>query len=208
MNKKRFLIILTILFVTFNIFAFGNREKYDAKVGILVRNTEERFIKDYIKELEKLAKEDNIFLEIKDSENNEMIQVDQLNDLIEREYLYFIIIANNTESTEQMAQIMNIVGGKAVFVDTMPSVEALKIGIDFYLVTVPPNEEKSTNLIKDSESQAMLSYNIMLNVINNGSSNGLEINGFSPLKEVLKVEPLNDKNIINQCYLVPSYCLM
>jgi methyl-galactoside transport system substrate-binding protein len=139
--KKRILVILLILAVVGGtVFAQGGKESSASgaiKMGALIRNLNEQFVKDYSENLKKLAAANGVELNLQDAQGNVATQLDQLNTLLTQGYKYFVIIPQDTSATEQMAQQIAAVGGGAAFSNIQPSVEALKVGKDFYLASSP-----------------------------------------------------------------------
>lgn len=139
--KKRMLVVLLILAVACGaVFAQGGKEASapgTIKMGALIRNLNEQFVKDYAENLKKLAAQNGVDLNLQDAQGNVATQLDQLNTLLTQGYKYFVIIPQDTSATEQMAQQIKAVGGGAAFSNIQPSVEALKVGKDFYLASSP-----------------------------------------------------------------------
>ncbi len=138
--KKRTLVVLLILaIVAGTVFAQGGKEAASGniKMGALIRNLNEQFVKDYAENLKKLAAANGVDLNLQDAQGNVATQLDQLNTLLTQGYKYFVIVPQDTSATEQMAQQIAAVGGGAAFSNIQPSVEALKVGKDFYLASSP-----------------------------------------------------------------------
>lgn len=137
--KKTVAILLVLALVCTGLFAQGGKEATDdtVKIGALIRNLNEQFVKDYADNLRKLAEENGVELNLQDAQGDVARQLDQLNTLITQGYKYFVIIPQDTSVTEQMAQQIQAVGGGAAFSNIQPSVDALKVGKDFYLASSP-----------------------------------------------------------------------
>jgi len=137
--KKTVAILLVLALVCTGLFAQGGKEAADdtVKIGALIRNLNEQFVKDYADNLRKLAEENGVELNLQDAQGDVARQLDQLNTLITQGYKYFVIIPQDTSVTEQMAQQIQAVGGGAAFSNIQPSVDALKVGKDFYLASSP-----------------------------------------------------------------------
>ncbi|MDD3058210.1 MAG: substrate-binding domain-containing protein, partial [Sphaerochaeta sp.] len=103
--KKMVAILLVLALVCTGIFAQGSSEsKSDSvKIGALIRNLNEQFVKDYADNLRKLAAEKGVELNLQDAQGDVARQLDQLNTLITQGYKYFVIIPQDTSATEQMA---------------------------------------------------------------------------------------------------------
>ncbi|MFA7129316.1 MAG: substrate-binding domain-containing protein, partial [Sphaerochaeta sp.] len=138
--KKMLAILLVLAIVCTGVFAQGSSEskKSDTvKIGALIRNLNEQFVKDYADNLKKLAAEKGVELNLQDAQGDVARQLDQLNTLITQGYTHFVIIPQDTSVTEQMAKQIKAAGGGAAFSNIQPSVEALKVGKDFYLASSP-----------------------------------------------------------------------
>jgi len=137
--KKLMAVLLVLALLGTAVFAQGSSEaKSDkVKIGALIRNLNEQFVKDYADNLRKLAAEKGVDLNLQDAQGDVARQLDQLNTLITQGYKYFVIIPQDTSATEQMAQQIKAAGGGAAFSNIQPSVAALKVGKDFYLASSP-----------------------------------------------------------------------
>lgn len=138
MKKKLLAILIVVAMVIPAIFAQGQGESKDmVKVGALIRNLNEQFVKDYADNVRALAAEAGIDLDLQDAQSDVARQLDQLNTLITRGYKYFVIIPQDTSATEQMAQQIKAAGGGAAFSNIQPSVDALKVGKTFFYASSP-----------------------------------------------------------------------
>ncbi len=136
--KKTVAILLVLALVCTGIFAQGSSESSSTvKIGALIRNLNEQFVKDYADNLRKLAADQGVELNLQDAQGDVARQLDQLNTLITQGYKYFVIIPQDTSATEQMAQQIKAAGGGAAFSNIQPSVDALKVGKNFYLASSP-----------------------------------------------------------------------
>lgn len=138
--KKKLIVLAMIIamVVPATLFAQGQEESSDTvKVGALIRNLNEQFVKDYADNLRALAEEAGIELNLQDAQSDVARQLDQLNTLITRGYKYFVIIPQDTSATEQMAQQIQAVGGGAAFSNIQPSVDALKVDKTFFYASSP-----------------------------------------------------------------------
>jgi methyl-galactoside transport system substrate-binding protein len=106
-------------------------------MGALIRNLNETFVRDYADNLKKLAKESNVTLKLYDGNSDVATQLDQLKTLLSQGVKYFVIIPQDTGATEQMAQLIKAKDGAAAFSNIQPSVEALKVGKNFYFASSP-----------------------------------------------------------------------
>ncbi len=196
MKKTILIIILIVSISTSLLFAMGNRE--NTKIGLLISDSNNKFDKDFSNYLSELSASNNVKLNIKDGQSNSLKQIEQLEVLLDEEYRNFIIIAQDKSFTEEMSQLINILGGSVVFVNTNPSVEALKIGKEFYFVG-------SSNLAKGQivKDEANTSLMLILETLKNGGGlEGRTINNIPSLKKTINKEPCNDISVIKQCYLV------
>src|SRR5690554_2852496 len=135
--KKRLVLVLMLLLLCSLVFAGGQKGSSagDGKVviGALIRNLDEQFLADYAANIKKLAEAKGVELKILDSRSDQAAQLDQLNLLLTQGVRHFIIIPNQTEASEQMTKAINEKGGTAVFSNTPPSAEALRVGKNFFL---------------------------------------------------------------------------
>lgn len=109
-------------------------------IGVLLRNDTEPFLAAYKAGLIKAAKENGITLQSYSANNDAAIQIDQLKTMLLNGVKNFVIIAYNTDLTEQMAKIINSQGGSAAFSNIIPSVDALKVGKNFYYASSPETD--------------------------------------------------------------------
>jgi ABC-type sugar transport system substrate-binding protein len=139
--KKLVAILLVMAIALTSTFAQGSAEgstgKESVKVGALIRNQNEQFVKDYADNLRVLAEEQGVELNLQDAMGDQAKQLDQLNTLITRGYKYFVIIPVDTSATEQMAKQIKEIGGGAAFSNIQPSVAALKVGKTFFYASSP-----------------------------------------------------------------------
>ena len=106
-------------------------------MGALIRNMNETFVANYAANLQTLADNAGVELRLLDGNSDVATQLDQLNTLLTQGVKYFVIIPQDTAATEQMCQLINAQGGAAAFSNIQPSVEALKVGKNFYLASSP-----------------------------------------------------------------------
>lgn len=139
--KKLVLVLMVSLLAVGVVFAGGKGDssKGDGKIvmGALIRNLNETFVRDYADNLQKLADANNVDLRVMDGNGDVATQLDQLNTLLTQGVKYFVIIPQDTAATEQMCQLINDKGGAAAFSNIQPSVEALKVGKNFFLASSP-----------------------------------------------------------------------
>ena len=136
--KRLMFVFLAVLLVAGAAFAGGQQD--DVKkvtIGALIRNTDEQFVADYADVLKKLAAEKGVELNLQDSRGDMALQLDQLNTLLAQGVKYYVIVSNTTEATGDMAKKIQAQGGGAAFSNIQPSVEALKVGPNFYLASSP-----------------------------------------------------------------------
>jgi methyl-galactoside transport system substrate-binding protein len=106
-------------------------------IGALIRNLDEQFVADYAANLKVLAEKAGVELKLLDSRSDQATQLDQLNTLLSQGVRYFVIVPNQTEATEQMAQKILAKKGGAAFSNIQPSVAALKVSKNFFLASSP-----------------------------------------------------------------------
>ncbi len=140
---KKILKFTAAVLLAISVFSIsGCKEEKSNKeiIGVLLRNDYEVFLSAYRKGIEDFAKKNNITVEIYSSNNDAAIQIDQLKTLLLNGIKNFVIIAYNTDLTEQMAKIINSQGGAAAFSNIIPSVEALKTGENFFYASSPETD--------------------------------------------------------------------
>ena len=138
MKKKVLVLLMVVLMAVPAIFAQGQGETDEpVKVGALIRNLNEQFVKDYADNIRELAEEAGVDLDLQDAQSDVARQLDQLNVLITRGYKYFVIIPQDTSVTEQMAQQIAAAGGGAAFSNIQPSIDALKVDKTFFYASSP-----------------------------------------------------------------------
>lgn len=139
--KKLVLVLMVLLLAVGVVFAGGKSDssKGSGKIvmGALIRNLNETFVRDYADNLQKLATANNVELKVLDGNGDVATQLDQLNTLLTQGVKYFVIIPQDTAATEQMCQLIEAKGGAAAFSNIQPSVEALKVGKNFFLASSP-----------------------------------------------------------------------
>jgi methyl-galactoside transport system substrate-binding protein len=135
--KRVMLILLSAVLIVGTAFAGGQADDGKTTIGALIRNTDEQFVADYAGVLKSLAAEYDVELKLQDSRGDMALQMDQLNTLLSQGVKYFVIVSNSTEATADMAAKIHAQGGGAAFSNIQPSVEALKVGPNFYLASSP-----------------------------------------------------------------------
>ena len=135
--KRIAILVLCILIVSTMVFAAGQKDSATSGgkvvIGALIRNLDEQFLADYTANIRKLAESKGVELKVLDSRSDQAAQLDQLNMLLTQGVRHFIIIPNQTEATEQMTRAIQEKGGTAVFSNTSPSADALKVSKNFFL---------------------------------------------------------------------------
>ncbi len=135
---KKLGLVLVILVMTIGmVFAGGSSDSDGMKMGFLIRNLNETFVRDYADNLEKNAEAAGIDYTLLDGNGDVATQLDQLNTLLSQGYKYFVIIPQDSNATEQMAEAIERVGGSAAFSNIAPTVDALKVGPTFYFASSP-----------------------------------------------------------------------
>jgi methyl-galactoside transport system substrate-binding protein len=140
---KKSLIAVALLALAAFAFANGNAQAAapaaggKVVIGALIRNLDEQFVRDYADNLQKIAAAKGVDLKLLDARNDQANQLDQLNTLLSQGVKYFVIVATQTEVTEQMAKAIQAKGGGAAFSNIQPSVAALKVGPNFFLASSP-----------------------------------------------------------------------
>ncbi|MBO8451109.1 MAG: substrate-binding domain-containing protein [Spirochaetes bacterium] len=132
------LCVLLMALMAVGAFAGGSRDAGEKLVmGALIRNMNETFVANYAANLQSLAANAGVELRLMDGNSDVATQLDQLNTLLTQGVKYFVIIPQDTAATEQMCQLIEARGGAAAFSNIQPSVEALKVGKNFYLASSP-----------------------------------------------------------------------
>lgn len=140
---KKTMKIFTALLLSSLIFSItGCQKKENQKeiVAALLRNDAEPFLAAYKNGLLDFAKKNGIQLQIYSSNNDAAIQVDQLKTLLLNGVKNFVIIAYNTDLTEQMSKIISSQGGAAAFSNVIPSVVALKESQNLFYASSPETD--------------------------------------------------------------------
>ncbi|MBF9014560.1 MULTISPECIES: substrate-binding domain-containing protein [unclassified Oceanispirochaeta] len=143
---KKFLVLLAMVSVLFVSCqkkeaaapeAKVEEKKEEIVIGALIRNTDEQFVADYADVLKGLAADAGVTLKLQDSRGDMAAQLDQMNTLLVQGVKHFVVVANVSEATEDMAKAIHAKGGSAAFSNIQPSVEALKVGPNFFLASSP-----------------------------------------------------------------------
>lgn len=138
--KKAMMVLLVALVAVGLIFAQGAQEGKTTekiKIGALIRNLNETFVRDYTDNLYALAEKAGVEIYVQDANSDVDKQISQLDTMISQGYKYFVIIPQDTSATELMCEKINAVGGAAAFSNIQPSVDALKVGKNFFLASSP-----------------------------------------------------------------------
>ncbi|MCR5080433.1 MAG: substrate-binding domain-containing protein [Treponema sp.] len=138
--KKILLILISAVFA----FSFSGCSKdKDSKkkvVGVLLRNDYDAFFVAYKSGLIEAAQQDGISLQIYSANNDAAIQIDQMKTLLLNGVKNFVIVAHSTDLTEQMAKIISSQGGSAAFSNIIPSIDALRVGKNFFYASSPETD--------------------------------------------------------------------
>jgi ABC-type sugar transport system substrate-binding protein len=137
--KKIALILVVLLAVSSAVFAAGGGQKDDGKVRIalIMRNMNEQFLKDYADNVQKLAVQRGVELNVQDARSQSDTQLDQVQTLLNQGYKYFVIIPNVGELSDQMNRATQAKGGAAAYSNTQPTVSSLKVGANFFFASSP-----------------------------------------------------------------------
>ena len=140
--KKTIKIFAAVLLSSVIFTLTGCQKKPDGKevIGVLLRNDYEPFLAAYKKGLVDFAKKNDISLQLYSANNDAAIQIDQLKTLLLNGIKNFVIIAYNTDLTEQMSKIITSQGGSAAFSNITPSVEALKTSQNIFYASSPETD--------------------------------------------------------------------
>jgi ABC-type sugar transport system substrate-binding protein len=140
MLRKIALIMVVMLLVCTAVFA---RPGADSSAGgrvritALIRNLNEQFVKDYAENLQRLAREHNVELNLQDANNAQDTQLTQLQTAINQGYRYFIIIPVERDLSDQMNRLIAEVGGYAAYSNVAPTTDSLKISKNFFYASSP-----------------------------------------------------------------------
>lgn len=141
MNKNiKFIIKALLAFSLLTLFSCQKQSSKKEVIGVLLRNDYEQYLADYKNGLIAFAKKNDIPIQIYSANNDAAIQIDQLKTLLLNGIKNFVIIAYNTDLTEQMVKIINSQGGSAAFSNIIPSVTALKEGPNFFYASSPETD--------------------------------------------------------------------
>lgn len=130
-------LLLAALFMTS---ACKKQSEKKEVIGVLLRNDTDLFLSAYKNGLINSAKENGINIQAYSANNDAAIQIDQLKTMLLNGVKNFVIVAYNTDLTEQMAKIIYSQGGSAAFSNVIPSVEALKTGKNFFYASSPETD--------------------------------------------------------------------
>lgn len=138
---KKFLLISVLSAFIFSFIGCGkNSSSQKEVIGVLLRNDNEAFFQAYKKGLLESAQKLNVTLQIYSANNDAAIQIDQIKTMLLNGVKNFVIIAYSTDLTEQITKIINSQGGSAAFSNVIPSVEALKVGKNFFYASSPETD--------------------------------------------------------------------
>jgi ABC-type sugar transport system substrate-binding protein len=137
--KKIALVLAVLMVVSTLAFAGGQQGGASGKtqIALLMRNMDEQFLKDYSENVRKLATEKGVDLNVQDARSDGATQLTQLQTLLNQGYKYFVIVPCVSELSEQMNQMIAEKGGAAAYSNIQPTVEALKVGKNFFFASSP-----------------------------------------------------------------------
>jgi len=107
------------------------------QIALLMRNVDEQFLKDYSDNVRKLAAEKGVDLNVQDARSDGATQLTQLQTLLNQGYKYFVIVPCVSELSEQMNRDIQAKGGAAAYSNIQPTVNALKVGKNFFYASSP-----------------------------------------------------------------------
>lgn len=137
--KKAFYIFTLLALMMNGMSCTNGGVKIQNKVGVLMRNDTDAFLQGYIQSIYDYSKKENIPIELYACNDDVAVQIDQLKTLLLNGVRYFVIVAVNTDITEQMTRLIQSQGGAAAFSNIAPSIQALKVGQNFYYASSPEN---------------------------------------------------------------------
>jgi len=138
--KKIMLILVVLLAVSSVAFARGGQDAGGSgkpQIALLMRNVDEQFLKDYSDNVRKLAAEKGVDLNVQDARSDGATQLTQLQTLLNQGYKYFVIVPCVSELSEQMNRDIQAKGGAAAYSNIQPTVNALKVGKNFFYASSP-----------------------------------------------------------------------
>ena len=137
--KKMVMVLVVLFMVSVLVFAGGSQSKDGGKVRIalLLRNLNEQFLKDYHDNVQKLAAQKNVELNVQDANNDPATQLTQLQTLLNQGYRHFIITPLITEMADQMNEMIKQYDGVAAYSNNPPSTSSLLIGPKFFYASSP-----------------------------------------------------------------------
>ena len=138
---KKFLLISILSVFAFSFLGCKKKSASEKEViGVLLRNDSEAFLAAYKSGLIEAAKKNGIAIQVYSANNDAAIQIDQIKTMLLNGVKNFVIIAYSTDLTEQIAKIINSQGGSAAFSNIIPSIEALKVGKNFFYASSPETD--------------------------------------------------------------------
>lgn len=138
---KKFLLISILSVFAFSFLGCTKKSASEKEViGVLLRNDSEAFLAAYKSGLIEAAKKNGIAIQVYSANNDAAIQIDQIKTMLLNGVKNFVIIAYSTDLTEQIAKIINSQGGSAAFSNIIPSIEALKVGKNFFYASSPETD--------------------------------------------------------------------
>ena len=141
--KRIMLILVVMLAVSSLVFGAGAGQKAGGggsgkvQIALMMRNMDEQFLKDYSDVVKKLAADKGVDLNVQDARSQNDTQLTQLQTLLNQGYKYFVIIPCVSELSEQMNRDIQAKGGAASYSNTPPTVDALKVGKNFFFASSP-----------------------------------------------------------------------
>ncbi|MDR1108392.1 MAG: substrate-binding domain-containing protein [Spirochaetaceae bacterium] len=137
--KKLSLILAALLIVALGLTGCNKPAEgsESIRIALLMRNVDEQFLKDYSENVTKLAAEKGVELNIQDARSDGATQLTQLQTLLNQGYQWFVIVPCVSELSEQMNQLIQEKGGAAAYSNIQPTVEALKVGPNFFFASSP-----------------------------------------------------------------------
>jgi ABC-type sugar transport system substrate-binding protein len=145
--KKLALVLVVLMAASSLVFAGGGGQQSggggasggggQVQIALLMRNMDEQFLKDYSESVRKLAAEKGVALNVQDARSDGATQLTQLQTLLNQGYKYFVIVPCVSELSEQMNQEIAQRGGAAAYSNIQPTVDALKVGKNFFFASSP-----------------------------------------------------------------------
>jgi ABC-type sugar transport system substrate-binding protein len=138
MKKIGFVFLCLVLLGTSVAFAGGKQASSGGTtITLLMRNMDEQFLKDYANNVQALAREKGVTVNLQDARSDGATQLTQLQTALNQGHKWFVIVPCVSELSEQMNQLISEKGGAAAYSNIQPTTAALKVGKNFFFASSP-----------------------------------------------------------------------